>query len=216
MKRAASVLALCLLPPGSGLAGDSPTRAPYPAVAARDGEICVVCGSAVSSSDVAIIVKGRRLPVMREMSDELLRHPENYFKRKQPRSALFQEEFETAPGAVQSGIGLGWFLAGTYVLSALVFAGLSGATAIARGLPPIPSFFAGLALSAIGYLYVLTRAPRLAAPLGFPAGLAKVPVTQSPLVCPECGSTNHPSAALCSQCRVTLRPQGQSDQPRVG
>jgi hypothetical protein len=215
MRKAVFLLALCLLPPGNCLANDSPTPASYPAVAARDGEICVVCGSSVSSSDLAIIVKGRRLPVMKEMVAELLQHPETYFKTTQLRSALFQEEFETAPGAVQSGVGLGWFLAGAYILSALIFGGLSGGAAIARGLPPIPGFFAGLALNVLGYLYVLTRAPR-SAPLGVPAGLAKVPVTQSPLACPQCGSMNHPAAASCSVCHVALRPQGQSDLPRIG
>jgi len=187
----------------------------YPTVAAKAGEICIVCGMPVSSGDIAIILKGRRLPVMKDMAAAVLKNPEIYFKHKQAKGALFLEDFQAPSGAVQDGVSVGWFLAGLYVLSALFFGGLSGTAAIARGLPPISSFFFGLGLSVFGYVYVLTRPSRRVS-RSVSAGLVKVPVTQSPLACPQCGDTNHPAAAACAACHVSLSPQGQSDLSRAG
>jgi hypothetical protein len=195
--------------------GETLPQSRYLTVAAKAGEICTVCGMPVSSSDVAIILKGRRMPVMKGMAETVLRNPEVYFRDKQAKGALFQEDFQGPTGAISSGVSLGWFLAGLYVLSALIFGGLSGNAAVAKGLPPISSFFLGLGLSFFGYLYVLTR-PSGKASRGIPAGLLKVPATQSPLACPQCGNTNHPAAASCALCHVSLSPQGQSDLSRAG
>jgi hypothetical protein len=214
MTRATTSL-LWLLLAGFVFASEPQLQSRYPTVAAKAGEICIVCGMPVSSGDIAIILKGRRMPVMKDMAAAVLKNPEIYFKSKQAKGALFQEDFQAPPGAAQAGVSLGWFLAGLYVLSALIFGGLSGAAAVARGLPPISSFFFGLGLSVFGYLYVLTRPSQTASP-SVPAGLVKVPVTQSPLACPQCGNTNHPAAATCAACHVSLSPQGQSDLSRAG
>jgi hypothetical protein len=209
------MLLVLTLIPGVLSFGETLPQSQYPAVAAKAGEICTVCGMPVSSSDVAIILKGRRIPVMKDMAETVLRNPELYFKDKQAKGALFQEDFQAPSGAVRAGVSLGWFLAGLYVLSALIFGGLSGAAAVAKGLPPISSFFLGLGLSLFGYLFVLTRRTDKASH-GVPAGLLKVPATQSPLACPQCGNTNHPAAASCASCHVSLSPQGQSDLSRAG
>jgi len=208
------LLVLTLLPDVLSF-GETLSQSQYPTVPAKAGEICTVCGMPVSSSDVAIILKGRRLPVMKEMAETVLRNPEVYFRKKQAKGALFQEDFQQLPGAVSGGVSLGWFLTGLYVLSALIFAGLSGNAAVAKGLPPISSFFLGLGLSLFGYLYVLTRRSGKAS-RGLPPGLLKVPATQSPLSCPQCGNSNHPAAASCASCHVSLSPQGQSDWSRAG
>ena len=77
----------------------------YPTVAAKAGEICIVCGMPVSSGDIAIILKGRRLPVMKDMAAAVLKNPEIYFKHKQAKGALFQEDFQgsitTLPGSTR-------------------------------------------------------------------------------------------------------------------
>ena len=67
MARATMLLVLTLI---SGVLsfGEALPQSQYPTVAAKAGEICTVCGTPVSSSDVAIILKGRRLPVMKEMA----------------------------------------------------------------------------------------------------------------------------------------------------
>ena len=214
MARATMLLVLTLIP-GVLSFGETLPQSQYPTVAAKAGEICTVCGMPVSSSDVAIILKGRRMPVMKEMAETVLRNPEVYFRDKQAKGALFQEDFPGPTGAVSSGVSLGWFLAGLYVLSALIFAGLSGNAAVARGLPPISSFFFGLGLSLFGYLYVLTRRSGKAS-RGVPVGWLKVPATQSPLACPQCGNTNHPAAPSCASCRALLSLQGQSDLSGAG
>ncbi|HET6961366.1 MAG TPA: hypothetical protein VFJ27_02675 [Terriglobia bacterium] len=207
------LLVLALIP-GSFLSGEMLPQPRYPTVTAKAGETCTVCGMPVSNDDVAIILRGRRMPVMKDMAESVLRNPEFYFKDKQARGALFQEDFQLRPGVVSSGVSLGWFLAGLYVLSALFFGGLSSNAAVAKGLPPVSSFFLGLALSLLGYLFVLTRRPDKSSH-GVPAGLLKVPATQSPLACPQCGNTNHPAATSCALCHVSLSPQGQSDLSRT-
>lgn len=98
---------------------------------------------------------------------------------------------------MQGGVSVGRFLAELYVLFTLFFGGLSGTAAIARGLPPISSFFFGLGLSVFGYVYVLAR-PSQRVSRSVSADLVKVPVTQSPFACPQCGNTNHPAAAACA------------------
>jgi len=212
MERLTILLVVTLIPVVL-VAGETLPEPRYPIVTAKTGEICIVCGKPVSSDDIAIILKGRRMPVMKDMAETLLRNPEIYFRNKQAKGALFQEEF-LGPGAASTGVSLGWFLAGLYVLSALIFGGLSGSAAVARGLPPIASFFLGLGFSLFGYLYVLTR-PSDEARRGFSTCGLKVSATQSPLACPQCGNTNHPGAVSCALCRVLLSPQGQSDQSRA-
>jgi len=208
------LLVLALIPE-CFLSGETLPQSQYPIVAAKACEICIVCGMPVSGDDIAIVLKGRRLPVMKDMAETVLRNPEFYFKDKQAKGALFQEDFQAPSGAVRAGVSFGWFLVGLYVLSALFFGGLSGAAAVAKGLPPISSFFLGLALNLFGYLFVLTRRSDKASH-SVPAGLLKVPATQSPLACPRCGNTNHPAANSCALCHVSLAPQGRSDFSRAG
>ncbi len=151
-------------------------------------------------------------------SPELPGAPAKIFQRAQdtlatsaqPKSALFNKE----SGASRSAVGSGWFLFGLYVLLALLFSGLSGCTAVAKGLNPVPYFFLGFFLSAIGYLYVLTR-PAMARRGDVPAGLVKVPTTLEPVPCPKCGNTNHPAAKKCSGCGAALQPTTQSDVMRT-
>lgn len=127
-----------------------------------------------------------------------------------PRSALFPKE----AGAARHAAGPGWFWLGLYVLVALVFSGLSGYTAISKGLNPALYFFLGFFLSAFGYLYVLTR-KATAKPGEVPAGLSKVQTTFAPVPCPKCGFTNHPAAKKCPGCGAELQPMVQSEVSRA-
>jgi hypothetical protein len=112
------------------------------------------------------------------------------------------------------GISFGWFLFGLYVLVALVFGGMSGYTAVSKGLKPIPHFFIGFFLSAFGYLYVLMR-PAAAKKGEIPAGFVKVPTTNSPVPCAVCGYNNHPSAKQCAGCGGKLQPLIESEVARA-
>jgi hypothetical protein len=198
---------------GALLADRSETANPYAVVPARVGEYCTVCGSPLTEDDVALIVKGRRFPVDKSMVDVFLKNPQAYFRTKQIRGALFQEELQAA-GATQSALTGGWFLFGLYILTGLVCAGLSGYIAVSKGLPAIPHFFAGFFLSVFGLLYVLTQSSHVK-PGTVPRGLVKVPVTHAPVPCPACGNTNHPAAVRCAACGAVLAPKLQSDMART-
>ncbi|MEW5975771.1 MAG: hypothetical protein AB1898_08190 [Acidobacteriota bacterium] len=187
---------------------------PYAQVPPQEGERCAVCGVPLTSEDVVLIVRGRRVPLNKEMVGEFLSRQEEYFRSRQPKGALFQEEFQTPPGVSQSGISLRWFLVGLYIVTALVFAGLSGYVAVAKGLPPIPYFFLALAFNVFGFLYVLTR-PSESTAGAVPPGLVKIPVTHEPLACGACGNTNHPAAARCASCGVSLTPRISSEVSRA-
>jgi hypothetical protein len=128
----------------------------------------------------------------------------------QPKAALFQRE----SGTSQSDMSSGWFVFGLYVLIALIFSGLSGYTAVGKGLNPLPYFFMGFFLNVFGYLYVLTRRSAVA-PGEVPAGLVKVHTTLAPVPCAKCGNTNHPAAKKCLGCGAELEPLVQSDVGRV-
>ena len=187
---------------------------PSDTLPARKGERCMVCGAKLDSDDVALIVRGRRVPLDQSMVKHFMDNPEKYFNQKQPKSVLFQEELGAPEGVALGGISWGWFLFGSYVLVALLFAGLSGYVAVSKGLEPIRHFFIGFIFSVFGFLYVLTRPSRTQAG-EVPAGLVKVPSTAAPVVCPHCGHTNHPSARNCSACKAKLEPLAQSEVSRA-
>lgn len=190
-------------------------QTPYQVVRPKVGDYCTIGKVPLDTlQDVVLMVRGRRVPLHRTMVDSFLRAQEKYFSQQQPKGALFQEELHAPAGSAVAAISAGWFLFGLYVLAALVFAGLSGYTAITKGLPPIPNFFIGFFLSAFGYIYVLTR-PAAAKAGEIPAGLVKVPATYRPVPCAACGYNNHPSARQCVGCGGKLEPLLQSEVARA-
>ncbi len=207
-------LAFCLLALPLRTQENAP-QTPYQSVRPKLGDYCTVGNVPLDTlQDVALIVRGRRVPLHRTMVDSFMRTQEKYFSQQQPKGALFQEELSAANGAALAGVTSGWFLFGLYVLVALVFAGVSGYTAVSKGLPPIPNFFIGFFLSALGYLYVLTR-PAVAKKGEIPGGLVKVPLTHAPVPCAACGYQNHPSAKQCVGCGGKLEPMLQSEVARA-
>lgn len=207
----ALMIAACFMTARSQEASDTSI---YTRVTPEAGERCIICDVALTAEDEVLIVRGRRVGLKQAMVDSFMNRQDEYFSNLQPKSALFQEELHAPAGAVLGGIRFGWFLFGAYVLVALIFSGLSGYTAISKGLPPVPYFFIGGVFSAFGYIYVLTR-PSAVQQGEIPSGLVRVPSTSAPVPCPACGNTNHPSARQCAGCGTTLEPRMQSEVERV-
>jgi len=203
-------LSLVLIANSGSLAQEPQTQ--YKSMPPKKGERCIICNVPLSEGDVALMVRGRRVPLKNAMVDSFMKYQEKYFAELQPKSALFQENME-AMGTAQGGVSSGWFLFGSYILMALIFSGLSGNAAISKGLPPIPHYFIGFFFSVFGYIYVLAR-PALTGKGEIPQGFVKVPTTHAPMVCEKCGNTNHPSAKKCSSCGAQLEPQMQSEVGR--
>lgn len=204
----------CLLQADCVLLAQESEETAYKRLEPKPGDRCVVCGTPLDQDDVVLQVRGRRVPLKEAMVDSFLHHREKYFSELQPRSALFQENLNVPFGVAQGGISLGWFLFGSYVLVALIFAGMSGYVALHKGLAPIPHFFVGLFFSVLGCLYVLTR-PNQAEEGRVPPGLVKIPSTHKPLPCSKCGNLNHPTAKQCSACGNTLQPALESEAERA-
>ena len=207
------VAAFLLLPTLFG--SDGPAgRQRYSRVPAKNSENCSLCGVRLTSDDVALIVRGRRVPLCLAHVETFLSNQERYFSNRQPKSALFQEDLSAAQGTAQGGISQGWFLFGLLVLSALIFGGLSGYRALSMGLPPLAPFFIGFFLNLPGYLYVISR-PAAQDHLKVPRGLVKVPETVAPVPCPACGEVNHPTARQCMGCGQELHPSQPSEVTRA-
>jgi len=194
-------------------AQQSTAQSQYEALPPRPGETCIVCGIPLTDDDVALLVRGRRVPLNRAMVDSFMNNQEQFFSRLQPRSALFQENLGVAPGVAQGGISWGWFAFGLYVVTSLISAAMSAYCAIAKGLPAAQYFFVGLFLNIFGYVYVKSKKPS-SKTANVPKGLHKVPVTNAPHACPECGGSNHPSARACLQCGAKLSPAYTSEASR--
>lgn len=182
----------------------------YPTVEVRPGDHCLVSGHPLGPNDVCLLINGRRVPLKKEAVDIFLKNPEKYFSKLQPKSALFTEEMGES-----KSLSLGWFIFGIYVLVGLIFAALTSHTSVAKGLSPIPWFFAGLFLNVFGYLAILTKKPGEIA-TNVPSGLRKVPLTDDPSACSSCGHENHPSAKNCSNCGIALTPKAVSETEKLG
>ncbi len=205
-----TALLLLVLFGGVGRAGGQT----YSRVPAKDTELCTVCGAELTRDDVALIVRGRRIPLRQAHVETFLNNLERSFSSRQPKSALFQEDVSAPPGTAQGGISQGWFLFGLLVLSSLILGGLSGYRALSMGLPPLAPFFIGFFLNLPGFLYVISR-PADPGRGRVPKGLVKVPETATPAPCPACGEVNHPTARRCLRCGKALHPSQPSEVTRA-
>jgi len=174
----------------------------------RPGEICFLCNERIAATDLVYQVEGQRMPVHRVACDDTyLAEPQRWLVRLKARGAFL--------GAVPDRRALSpvWFVAGVYLLAGLVFAGASAHRALHTGHRPATWFFAGLALNAPAYLYLLTRPPGTLSGAA-PPGLRKMAATSEPQPCKHCGVTNHPAATLCLGCGARLEPRVVSEASR--
>lgn len=174
-----------------------------------EGEQCIVCRLPTQRGEIVEVrYKGRRFFVAAKMLSTFEADPETYFHAIQAHGGLFDEAaMETPP------MKTGWLFFGLYVLTGLLAGAACSYAALDRGLPAWGWFFAGLAANVLAVAAVLTR-PRGA---GGPAapGLAKIPITPSPVACGRCGEPNHPAAAACGYCGHTLAPAVEPETARA-
>lgn len=178
-----------------------------------EGEQCIVCDTPIlAGRAVEILHRGRVVHVNEKMMPDWRQDANRYFRKVQARAALFDEE-SLAPRVLE----LGWLLFGVYVLVGLLAGGGCAYVAVARGLAPIPWFFAGLVGNIVALMVLWTRsaADISALPQGVPRGLVKVPTTHAPIICPACGRPNHPSTAQCSGCGAALSPSIEAEAART-
>ena len=107
----------------------------------------------------------------------------------------------------------GWFFIGAYVLAGLISAAACCQMAYSRNLSPAFWFGAGLATNLLAVAAVMSR-PRAGKTL--PPGLAKIPSTADPALCPGCGARNHPAASACLNCGAALSPAYEPESRRAG
>ena len=170
---------------------------PFPA---REGETCAVCNTRLSRDDVAFLIDGQRLAVMREMREALLGEPLTYLARYKPEGMMFS-------GERRDGVAGVYFWLGAWVLAGLLFGGLNAHMALGRGLAPAMWFALGFVFTAPASL-ALWRRPRSASSMG---GLKRIGSTRHPVDCPACGASNHPAANACSSCRAPMVPSANSE-----
>ncbi|MEZ5404481.1 MAG: hypothetical protein R2729_32680 [Bryobacteraceae bacterium] len=170
---------------------------------AKDGETCVVCNSRVSRHDLAYVIDGQRMAVMRAMEADLLANPLEYVTKFRPEGMIFSnQQSQRESGA--------YFWAGVLVLIGLIFGGACAHMAMGKGFSAWRWFALGFVFSVPAALVLAMKAP---APDSqpMPEGLAKMPLTHGPIGCTGCGAANHPSAAACSSCGGALEPSVTSE-----
>lgn len=178
---------------------------------AEDTPPCLLCGNTHTSSDHAVLYKGRVIPLCSPACKEHFKELERtggldpLTAGIEPRAALFQAD--SAPHRLsRNGIP---FWIGCYVLLGVVFGGGAAFIAVHKGLSAGTSFALGFALNVIGLAIVFARPSRDT--VFHAKGLRKVPTTRASLRCPACSKANHPSASECVHCGGTLEPVSRSE-----
>lgn len=213
------VLAVCVwLATSTGGRANAPQPAAVATVAA-DAR-CVACGGPANGN--AKLHVGRPVPICSEpCAEHFALHTDELFARFQVRGALFDETSTVARNSAAIGRSLfsGWFWFGCYVVIGLIGSAWSAYLALSKGLEPLPWLWRGLAFNLVAVVIVALKPAIAGAAAGeagaVPAGLAKIPLTSSPIACPQCGGPNHPSARRCVACGRALKAAGESESVRA-
>jgi hypothetical protein len=178
----------------------------------KPGDICVSCNHPVDEHDAVFLVRGRRLPIhLGELRADLGAQLTELAGRLEPQSALFQVSESNPARAIL------WLLGGSYVLMALIFAGLSSQRALKKGYSPSAWLALGLLFHVFAYAVLLALPGRNAeAPAGIPSGIEKAATANQPVPCPCCGKLNDPSVPNCADCGGTLVARVSSKVARAG
>ena len=158
-------------------------------MAAKAGELCIICDGPVKAGDPAYLYEGQRVVMHPGEEARFLKDPERYMAKLKPDNIIMSSD--TPPLA-----SFDWIWVVAFVLGGLVFGGLAAQTAICKGRSPWKCFLAGLVFSVPAFLYLSTRTGGATA-RRFPPGATKLPLTRAPAPCPGCGYPNHPAATKC-------------------
>jgi hypothetical protein len=110
-------------------------------------------------------------------------------------------------------INSGWFIAGIWILLALISAAWSSNIAMKRRLDPKSWFYMGLIFNLFGVIYLLLVAKNQSVKL--PENFGKIAITDAPAICPNCNAYNHPSAIKCNNCGNKLISISESEVDKI-
>ncbi len=166
-------------------------------VQVKEGDVCIVSGQYLGPGDVVIEHKNNRFPLKKGAVPIFLENPGKYLSKKQPKGALFPvETHESKP------LSKVWLILGIYILVGLVFGALTVQKALAKRYRPGLWFFMGLLFNVLAYIVILSKGE---------ASLSEQEEVSTelfrstqPVLCPECGIENHPSAQSCTECQSPL------------
>ena len=132
----------------------------------------------------------------------------------EPRAALFQGDSKFLNPAFQEQHPMGsrWMVAGVWILSAVVTAGVASAMAVGthRSIPS--AFVIGFLFPVIG-LGLTCLLPKKKET--FVVRGTKLPTTYAEIRCEACSHSLHPSARTCPGCGVALTPTVESEVMKV-
>lgn len=175
-------------------------------LATQPGDRCLVSGILLNADGIAFIFRGRRVTLHEDAVGVFLAEPDRYFTDQQPKGGLFAE-------SIESQLHLSWLLIGIWMILGLACGAMSSHIALRKGRSAGYWFAAGIVLNVVALATVLVRPNETSNPL--PPRLGKVPTTVDPILCPSCGSSNHPTAAVCKSCGTPLNPVGESEVSRI-
>ncbi len=123
------------------LAGQQLPRLSDP-MPAKDGETCVVCNTRVSEDDVAYLVDGQRVAVMKAMEKEFLDDPVAYVAKFRPEGMLYTVRRAGEDWSWHLWLGvialLGVILIGAWMHGRVSAEGMLGKVALTSSSVPCP------------------------------------------------------------------------------
>ena len=171
---------------------------------------CPVDGDIVENREYGVMWRGRRYYMDGDPCVQMfMADPAKYARRIEPRAALY-----STPRVDRPSYGPWVLYISLFVVAGLVSGAVTSYVAVQKGLGGRNWFLLGLALNVVAIVMVfLCRGREM---LFQTKGLCKTPQTHAPLVCPNCGNSNHPSAVRCNGCDTAMDPKVQSEVVLAG
>lgn len=181
----------------------------YNIVPLKAGDKCIVCGISLDvQNGIAILYKGRRVPLDKHELKNFLDNADKYFFKLRPSGALFSENY-----TFLRILSAEWFGVGIWIFLALFSAAICSTIALKKGFHFRNWFFYGLIGNMIAVMIILIYPSKKE--VNRPSHITKLRVTMEPVECSTCGKLNHPTAKECTNCRTALNPELDSEVTRT-